>query len=387
MRKLIGNIILSILLLGQIAACQNKKTMTAEEEAKLDQEEINRPNEIWPTNKDAKGDYYYYVSLNSFPGSLGEDAGSAFITGKEKVGFLTMENDAWTTTTGAVLNDEYHPVPDSLYVRWFSLPEDKFYEGRFKMPTQVIKEHFDEMWLTYGASDMEIKADKYDRFTNLIVGITPGGGVMVWQKSSDQQIEIGHYQAHEIEMDWNKFAGINNFGDGSTRQQFIASQKNRITLPIPFGKAEKYREKYLWKCGVEVSPDLKNISLQLHMFNGEFDSSYSEYKDGTNEYKERALPKRVNFIFQDRNRKIYNFEVSFDEKDIYKAFHTVFIDKKKKADLVLVLDKDNKVFKIVLRCKTEEYVLNPDKINVSSIKYDSDISPLKDTFYGKEFNP
>jgi hypothetical protein len=102
MRKLIGNIILSILLLGQIAACQNKKTMTAEEEAKLDQEEINRPNEIWPTNKDAKGDYYYYVSLNSFPGSLGENAGSAFITGKEKVRFLTMENDAWTTTTGAV---------------------------------------------------------------------------------------------------------------------------------------------------------------------------------------------------------------------------------------------------------------------------------------------
>jgi hypothetical protein len=378
MRKLIGNIILSILLLGQIAACQNKKTMTAEEEAKLDQEEINRPNEIWPTNKDAKGDYYYYVSLNSFPSSLAEDAGSAFITGKEHVGFLTMENDAWTTTTGAVLNDEYHPVPDSLYVRWFSISEDKFYEGRFKMPTQVIKEHFDEMWLTFGSARKKMRASKYERFKNLIVGVTPGGGVMVWMESTRQQIEIGHYQAREIQMDWNEFAGVNNFGDGSTRQQFIESQKNRITLPIPFGKAEKYREKFVWKCGVESNANIETISFQLYLLNGEVESIYGEYNSGLNEFKKRAAPAQLNFILQEANKKGYNFEILFDEDDLFKAFHTICADKKTEAKLVLVLDNNNKISKIVLRNKTQEYVLNPNKVDVYTGKYNSKITPIKD---------
>ena len=375
MKKLIGHLILSILLLGQIAACQNKKTMTAEEEAKLDQEEINRPNEIWPTNKDAKGDYYYYVSLNSFPGSLAEDAGSAFITGKEHVGFLTMENDAWTTTTGAVLNDEYHPVPDSLYVRWFSISEDKFYEGRFKMPTRVIKEHFDEIWLTYGSASKKLQASKYERFKNLIVGVTPGGGVMVWMKSLDQQIEIGHYRAKEIQMEWNEFAGVNNFGEGSTRQQFIASQKNRFTLPIPNGKAEKYREKFVWKCGIETN--LKTVCFEMHLFNGEVESIYSHYKNGTNEFKKRAIPKQLNFFMEETGKKGYSFEISFDEADIFKAFHTVCAANMAESKLVIVLDKDKKVSKVVLRSMSHEYFLNPIKVNVFSGKYDPKVVPLK----------
>jgi hypothetical protein len=237
------------------------------------------------------------------------------------------------------------------------------------MPTQVIKEHFDEMWLTYGASDMEIKADKYDRFTNLIVGVTPGGGVMVWQKSSDQQIEIGHYQAREIQMDWNEFAGVNNFGDGSTRQQFIESQKKRITLPIPFGKAEKYREKFIWKCGVEVGRDLKAVNFELSLLNGEVESIYRDYKNGTNEFRARAVPARLNFLVQQLNKKCYNFEILFDEDDLFKAFHTICADKKTEAKLVLVLDNNNKISKIVLRNKTQEYVLNPNKVDVYTGKY------------------
>jgi len=378
MKKLTGNIILSILLLGQIAACQNKKTMTAEEEVQLDQEEINRPNEIWPTNKDAKGDYYYYVSLNSFPGSLGENAGSAFITGKEEVGFLTMENDAWTTTTRAVLNNEYHPVPDSLYVRWFSISEDKFYEGKFKLPAHLIKEHFDQMWLTFGSADRKLQIDKHERFKNLIVGVTPGGGVMVWMKSTRQQIEIGHYQAKEIQMDWNEFAGINNFGKGSTRQQFIASHKDNITLPIPYGKAEKYREKFVWKCGVASNANLEIISFQLYLLNGEVETIYGDYKSGLNEFKERAAPARLNFILQETNKKRYNFIILFNEEDIFKAFHTICASNKNEARMVLVLDKDNKVSKIALRNKTQESVLNPIKVNVYTENYNPNITPIND---------
>ena len=380
MKKLIGNIILSILLLGQIAACQNKKTMTAEEEAKLEQEAINRPNEIWPTNKDAKGDYYYGANMGTIEGYSAINAGSYFITAKEQVS-LNAQNlgQTWGYGTGAyVLNDEYHPIPDSLYVCWFSRSEDKFYQGRFKLPTQLIKDRFDEIWLTYGSASKKMQASKYERFEDLIVGVTPGGGVIVWQKSSDQQIEIGHYQAKEIQMEWNKFADINNFGDGSTRQHFITSQKNSITLPIPFGKAEKYREKFIWKCGVEVGRDLKAVNFELSLLNGEVESIYRDYKNGTNEFRARAVPARLNFLVQQLNKKSYNFEILFDEDDLFKAFHTICADKKTEAKLVLVLDNNNKISKIVLRNKTQEYVLNPNKVDVYTGKYNPKRTPIKD---------
>lgn len=380
MRKLIGNIILSIFLLGQIAACQNKKTMTAEEEAKLDQEDINKPDEIWPTNKDKNGDYYYSANMGTIHGYVAMNAGSYFTTSKEDVSLNAMNlGQYWGNGTGAYgLNDEYHPIPDSLFVRWFSASEDKFYQGMFKLPSEIIKGHFDAMWLTYGSQSKQLQASKYERFKDLIVGVIPGGGVVVWLKSTRQQIEIGYFEAEEIEMDWDKFAGTNGFGKGTNRQQFVASQKNNVTNPIPFGKGQKYREKFVWKCGIDGGSDLKIISFQLHEFNGEIETLYSDYKNGTNEFKERAVPTRLIFLVQQVNKNGYNFEVSFDEKDIFKAFHTIHADKKAEVRLVLVLDKDNKVSKVVLRNKTEEYVLNPVKIDMFSGKYNPKAVALKD---------
>jgi len=376
MKKRLGNVMLFILLLAQIGACQNHRKMTAE--AKANQEEYNRPNGIWPTNKDEKGDYYYSVSLNSFPGYVSENAGSHFVTRKEQVVFLAMENGSWTKTTGAVLNDEYHPVPDSLYVRWFSVSEDKFYEGTFKMPSEIIKKHFDEIWLTYASPRIKSQAAKHERFEDLIVGVTPGGGVMVWMKSQSQQIEIGCYQAKEIQMDWDKFAGLNGFGAGTTRQAYSTRRKVDVTLHIPFGRAEKYRAKFIWKCGFEANSNLFITSYELYFYNGEMENLYRNYKDGINEFKERAVPSRLNFIVQEKDKKLYNFEIYFNEDDIYKAFHTICTTKNTEARLVLQLDKDHKVSKIALRNKTHEFVLNPKKVQLFSDKFDSRVLPLAD---------
>ena len=178
------------------------KDMNEEERAKIDQEILNRPNEIWPTNKDQNGDYYYNVNMGTMPGYLAEDAGSHFVTDKESVSIPAMLlGESWGEGTGSyVLNDEYHPLPKKLYVAWFSASEDKFYEGLFDMPYEKIKEEFDKMWTTLAPNTITAVASKFERFTEIIVGVAPKGDVVVWLSSLSQQIEIGRYKAKETKI-------------------------------------------------------------------------------------------------------------------------------------------------------------------------------------------
>lgn len=44
--------------------------------------------------------------------------------------------DGWQgSAIGEVSGNEHQPAPDSLYLQWLSYAEDKFYEGRFQLPS------------------------------------------------------------------------------------------------------------------------------------------------------------------------------------------------------------------------------------------------------------
>jgi len=377
MKKLIGNTILILFILGQIAACQNKHTMTAEKE-KLAQDDYNRPNEIWPTNKDENGDYYYGANMGAIFNYAAVNSGSYFITPKEDVSLNAFHlSQNWGDGSGSyVLNDQYHPIPDSLYVRWFSISEDKFYAGTFEMPKDILRKCFNEMWSGYRPGVMGVEAAKHDRYQDLVVGVAPGGGVSVWTSAVTQQIEIGHYQAKEIQMDWDKFAGINGFGAGTTRKGFIASHKDDITNPIPFGKAERYRTKFNWKPKVESDLPIEVTCYDLYMFNGEKESLYAEHRGIIGTVK-RAVPNKVNFNWQIKGRNFYEKSFTLDEDDLYKAFDAICADKTTDAELVLKLDKNNELLKIILRSTKLEYVLKPKKVESYVEDYDSRIKSIE----------
>jgi len=268
----------------QFVSCQDKKytNMNEEERAKVQEEIYNRPNEIWPTNKDKNGVYYYKTSICSFPGYISENAGSHFVTDKESVGFLTMENGVWPQTTGSVLNDEYHPLPKKLYVAWFSAQENKFYEGLFELPYDRIKEEFDKMWLAYPNKSL-YAADRYDRFKDIIVGVAPKGDVVIWLGSQSQQIQIGRFQAKETTaISWEDFAGMNGMGKGNTKENYLKytpESKN----PVPFGKLEKYEQKYRWKPKIEygdsvLGENILPLMYRIQYYSGDLEYIYELYE-------------------------------------------------------------------------------------------------------------
>ncbi|WP_296151318.1 DUF2931 family protein [uncultured Flavobacterium sp.] len=360
--------------------------MTPEQKAKFEQEMNARPSDIWPTNKDEKGDYYYNVSICSFPGYYSEDAGSYFIAGDERPSFMVMENGVWPQETSAVMNNDHHPIPTSLFVRWFSLAENKFYAGTFEMPAETIKKYLDEMWIRYKQHTFQYERDKHERFQHLIVGVAPKGEVFVWiSDGGSRQIEIGNFQAKETRMDWDDFASLSgSHGEGYTRAYYLNAFHKEASMPIPYGKAQEYREKFIWRPRIQyvhLEPNDKvqkeTLRYGLELYNGETESLYHEFYNENN-FKERAVPKKINFQWRINQNEQYAAEVNFDEKDIYKAYHSICTDKNTQAELVLKIDRTNKIWTLVLRSKTHEYVMDSYKAGIWKPKYDSKRQVLKD---------
>ncbi|MBV6881794.1 DUF2931 family protein [Epilithonimonas sp. FP105] len=354
--------------------------MTEAEKAAVQQEIYDRPSEIWPTNKNSNGEYYYTTSLCSFPGYISENAGSHFVTGSESVGFLTMENGVWPQTTSSALNDEYHPLPKKLYVAYFSAAEDKFYEGLFDLPYDRIKEELDKIWRAYPNRSLYTK-DKYDRYQELIVGVAPQGDVVVWLSSSSQQLVIGTYKAKETTaITWEDFKSANNMGD-VTREHYVKTI-TKSKYPIPIGKIEKYGKQYHWKPKIEYedkrTPEkIETLKYYIKDFNGGYENIYALYEK-ENVFKLRNIPKTVIFEF---NIGTLNYGGGFDlqEDDVFKAYSELGSEDKTQLEMVVILDKTNKISRIILRNDLHEYVLDCKDVQLGVGEIETEITPLTET--------
>ena len=108
-----------------------------------------------------------------------------------------LEGDWGHALSSMVSGDGTAPAPDSLDIRWYSYPEDKFYEGRFSLPQKKIYD-----LLKQGYWDGDDK--KHDTYDELTVCLLPTGVAVVWL-SGQNQVFIGRYQGHEIPYDFKRF--------------------------------------------------------------------------------------------------------------------------------------------------------------------------------------
>lgn len=377
--------IILLIAMVQLNSCQDKKRdmKTPEEKDKIQEEILNRPSNIWPTNKDQNGDYYYNVNMGTMKGYIAQDAGSHFVTDKESVSIPAMMlGENWGEGTGSyVLNYEYHPLPKKLYVAWFSASENKFYEGLFKMPYDKIKDEFDKMWKAYPDKSL-YAADRYDRFTDIIVGVAPKGDVVVWLSSLSQKIQIGQYKAKETTaISWEDFAEMSGMGEGNTKENYLKHSIKSIS-PLPIGKVDRYEQEYTWKPKIEYETnvsgeEINTLKYRIDYFNGELENIYALYNK-SNVYKKRFVPQKIIFRFKTDDKSLYGTGFELDEEDIYKAFAVLTKDNELPLELVVKLDREISISKIVLRNERNEYVLDTPKKKISKSFLDLNIEALKE---------
>ena len=261
---------------------------------------------------------------------------------------------------------------------------DKFYEGLFELHYDKIKEEFDKMWLAYPNKSL-YAASKYNRFTDIIVGVAPKGYVIVWLSSLSQQIQIGRFQAKETKaITWERFAGMNGIAPEQTRERYVRMYREMEKMPssIPFGKLEQYQKKYTWKPKIVYETSVSGekilpLKYRIQYYSGDLEYIYELYEK-KNLPLSRFVPKEIIFEFN-IGSKAFGGGFDIDEEDIYKAFNLLAKDNETDLELVVKLDKDEEISKIVLRNKTNEYVLKCTDVQIGAGEIDPKINPLEET--------
>ena len=172
-------------------------------------------------------------------------------------------------------------LPQNVDMVWLSYKEDCFYRLKtaidYEKIAKLFREGFDERF-----SNGKMNHTTYN---TVVVGIAPGGVVVLWVGSGYFPIkEIGRYQAEKIEL--REPEGLDN------HQKLIFSKKDREEVlnsntiipedfreanknkPIPFGLWDSYRDhQYQWYPTFEI-PNGRIGDVDYQYWNGEADTFF-----------------------------------------------------------------------------------------------------------------
>lgn len=260
-----------------------------------------------------------------------EDGGSVYIP-TAAINHNGWGNSGSTHTQG----EDLKALPVKMDITWASYMENKFYAGSWDMPINTLKKLFEK-------GTVDWRTGSISNYTQIVVNCAPGGIVVVWVYGDDQQIEVARFQAKETHVDMKEFVPGNptitqeKYFDKS--ESVPEAYENLKRNGIQYDIWDIYRKKYEWRARTEiVGHQLMNIGFK--MFNGEEETIFNKnitepVKE--NPFKLRAVPKQLNFIFEDNRKHQTVFEVKpFDETEIMSLF--------KQAD-------PNKPIEIILRMK------------------------------------
>jgi len=240
------------------------------------------------------------------------------------------------------VGDSFKTMPDSLHIAWFSNTENKFYEGYFKMPQEKLYHLFKEGYMIYSIpiENEDGKAILHkETFSAITVGLAPKGMVVVWA-SGQNKIEIGRYQAQEVDkVEANRmwkyfFKGVGGSDPGDMPLKIPEAELKRF-LPhvqeeINQGKIsskrwDDYRLRYNWK--VEFNKPLELYRYYIRYFNSEHMSflpsslTQKEFNKDVLEPKSKVVPNNFGLYVTAQNGKNYLIRIqTFDEQETIEAF-------------------------------------------------------------------
>ena len=249
-----------------------------------------------------------------------------------------------------VVGEDFKPVPVQLEVTWASFLEKKFYTGSWDLPYDKMLKLFEEGVINYDTKNRVT-------YSNIIVGLAPGGAVSVWMWGAGQQVEIAHFTAMPTTVSmkdmipgnpditeeefFNRFDPINDEYDKKIIDNF---NKNGI----PFGIwSTTYREKYNWKSDIQIEKMTLKMSI-TEMLNGESEALIDDFLKNDKE-KPRALPLFLYFEFETPEGKKKGVDIDVDEQKLF--------------EVIKKIDK-NLSFKFIFRHtaqKTGLYIIQKDK--------------------------
>jgi len=253
------------------------------------------------------------------------------------------------------------PFPVKIYILWFSYRENKFFECEADLPETEIK-NIMETGFSEPLSVNKVKADK------IIVGLAPGGDVILWAAAAGVVVEMVAFKALEVKYKWRQFLNNNSLSRNDYVEMILKEKlgeiefKKSLQVAVPAGKWASFREKFCWTPRVVVLSD--NIRLWVKKFNGE--RIYYNTKDlsSLNEKEETALPEEINISYVNFEGKHFELMLRFKEEIIFKAFKKMAsISPKETLRIVIEINDAAHQVLVFLANEVSYIVISPSEIN------------------------
>jgi hypothetical protein len=215
-----------------------------------------------------------------------------------------------------VVSDGWRPLPDRMYISFYSFLEDKFYGGELALPHARISALFAEGYPSHQEESGR------QTFHELVAGLAPGGVVAVWATGIDHVVEVFFGRVEELHVDWHTAMGLDKSVD---RQTFIAESlaDDAVRDPrvktmlerIPFGIWSTFRDRYVWQPVFELGGTPERID-SVSYYNGEREIMALPLSDADRQVP-RPIPSFITFVVESLGRM---YEQTFDEEEMLATF-------------------------------------------------------------------
>lgn len=256
-----------------------------------------------------------------------------------------------------LLDDDNCPMPRVLDIVWLSIVERKFYSKQCRLPFNAMEKLWEEKDEDTGET----------RFSHLVVGMAPYGGIAIWMHGETKSILIGWLHGEEIKVDMKDFMPMNPTVTLDENCDFYINSDSRVKenlekngLP-PRHLYDKYMQQFTYRylplfehwdedkhewtkySDEETSPEFDYIDEAL------FDGTHDKLHDGgLMNYHEAGKPKKLAVQWHIKKSE-YTAYFWFEDEEIRAVFDRFYgTHPETKTDLMIRIDTEKKKFELAL---------------------------------------
>jgi len=254
-----------------------------------------------------------------------------------------------------IVGDPMKPVPERLDITWFSYTEDKFYTGAFALPQKAMADLFAA---GLPADRLTGKPIGYDR---IIVGMAPGGLVVVWMAAGPEVVEVASFQAQDSTVAWDRVTDNKDLSRQEYVRKLLEIKLGAAGLAqldkdgVPARKYNDYRSPFAWQATLGG----QGTTAVVQAFNGE--NWFVGPKGPWLARPGRPVPSMIELEWTSSTGQPRAARVHFDEAEAFAAFRKLSRDDPKRAFRLLLEPSDAGVG---VSLRDDQYVLPLQKVRV-----------------------
>ncbi len=240
-------------------------------------------------------------------------------------GMIAASGEWGDGSQNTILSGQY-PLPYGFKIKWYSVVENQFWEGDFKLNQELLFELFRDGFIVFD------KEKPHSNFSVFIFNVTPGGMVSLWLWGGGESILIGTFQAKKIDTDWKDFlkpstgyaVNRDEFRDMYLKdgiEKFLSKDAyDQLITNIPFDSQPWKKLLKNYSYSVNINNRFKLNGYRAWYINGEALSTYSK-KIKTKQAL--SIPYRMYMLFISPKGQEMALEVYLETEGLQEQFDTL----------------------------------------------------------------